>query len=77
MDTVGMVSLLCLAGLRSNIHANVIHQGLDIQDIELVVQWGYIHSLCTLMQWLGHAARDPSIEASGIYFVKKDYKRRR
>jgi hypothetical protein len=29
------------------------------------------------MQWLGCAARDPSIEASSIYFVKKDYKRRR
>ncbi|KAG0691991.1 P-loop containing nucleoside triphosphate hydrolase protein, partial [Suillus ampliporus] len=51
--------------------------GLDIRDVELVVQWGYIHSLCTLMQRLGRAARDPSIEASGIYFVEKDYKKRK
>lgn len=56
MDAAGMVSSLRLAGLRSNIHANVIHQGLDIRDIELVVYWGYIPSLCTLMQWLGRAA---------------------
>jgi superfamily II DNA helicase RecQ len=30
MDAVGMVSSLHLAGFQSNIHANVIHQGLDI-----------------------------------------------
>ncbi|KAG1728758.1 P-loop containing nucleoside triphosphate hydrolase protein [Suillus paluster] len=56
---------------------DAVGMGLDIRDVELVVQWGYISSLCTLMQRLGRAARDPSIEASSIYFVEKDYKRRR
>ncbi|KAG2341405.1 P-loop containing nucleoside triphosphate hydrolase protein [Suillus weaverae] len=30
--------------------------GLDLQDVRLVIQWGYINSLCILMQQLGCAA---------------------
>lgn len=74
-DAAGMVSSLHRTG--PIICANMKQQGLDIRDIKLVVQWGYTHSLCTLMQRLGHAARDPSMEASGFYFVEKDYKKRK
>ncbi|KAI9452135.1 P-loop containing nucleoside triphosphate hydrolase protein [Lactarius psammicola] len=47
--------------------------GLDIRNIEIVIQWRYTSSLCTLWQRLGRAARDPSNEASGIYFVEPQY----
>lgn len=48
-------------------------QGLDIRDIELVIQWRYTHSLCTLIQRLGRAARELGIEATGIYIVEPRY----
>ncbi|KAH9009872.1 P-loop containing nucleoside triphosphate hydrolase protein [Lactarius hengduanensis] len=47
--------------------------GLDIRDVEIVVQWRYTPSLCTLWQRLGRAARNPSAEASGIYVVEPQY----
>jgi superfamily II DNA/RNA helicase len=47
----------------------IVCQGLDLRDIELVVQWRYMSSLCTLWQRLGQAAWDPSIEVTGIYMV--------
>ncbi|KAH9032208.1 P-loop containing nucleoside triphosphate hydrolase protein, partial [Lactarius hengduanensis] len=47
--------------------------GLDLRDIEIVVQWRYTQSLCMLWQRLGRAARDPSREATGIYMVEPQY----
>ncbi|RDB20010.1 ATP-dependent DNA helicase RecQ [Hypsizygus marmoreus] len=47
--------------------------GLDIPDIELVIQWRYVPSLCTLTQRLGRGARRSSAEASGIYLVEPKY----
>ncbi|KAF8993893.1 P-loop containing nucleoside triphosphate hydrolase protein [Cyathus striatus] len=47
--------------------------GLDIPDIELVIQWKYVGSLCTLVQRLGRGARRPGTEATGIYFVEPHY----
>ncbi|OBZ77631.1 ATP-dependent DNA helicase RecQ [Grifola frondosa] len=47
--------------------------GLDIPDIVLIVQWGYMQSLCTLMQRLGRGARDPALEAIGIYLVEREH----
>ena len=44
-----------------------------MRDIELVVQWRYTQSLCTLWQRLGRAARDPCKEATGIYMVEPQY----
>ncbi|KIJ09268.1 hypothetical protein PAXINDRAFT_164396 [Paxillus involutus ATCC 200175] len=51
--------------------------GLDIQDVEVIIQWGYVKSLCTLMQRLGRGARSPNLEATGIYFVDKNYNKKR
>ncbi|KIK76229.1 hypothetical protein PAXRUDRAFT_170565 [Paxillus rubicundulus Ve08.2h10] len=47
--------------------------GLDLRDITLIIQWGYTASLCTLMQWLGRGAQDPSVTAVGIYLVEPLY----
>ncbi|KAH9010896.1 P-loop containing nucleoside triphosphate hydrolase protein [Lactarius pseudohatsudake] len=47
--------------------------GLDLRDIELVVQWKHTKSFCMLWQRLGRAARDPSTEATGIYIVEPKY----
>ncbi|KAI9457456.1 P-loop containing nucleoside triphosphate hydrolase protein [Lactarius psammicola] len=47
--------------------------GLDLRDIEIVIQWRYTQSLCMLWQRLGQAARDPSKEATGIYMVEPQY----
>lgn len=48
-------------------------QGLDLRDVRLVIQWGYINSLCILMQRLGRAARDHTLTALGVYFVEPLY----
>ncbi|KAH9020365.1 hypothetical protein EDB83DRAFT_2527937 [Lactarius deliciosus] len=47
--------------------------GLDLRDIELVVQWKHTKSLCMLWQRLGRVARDTSKEATGIYIVEPQY----
>ncbi|KAF8270416.1 hypothetical protein EI94DRAFT_1539336, partial [Lactarius quietus] len=47
--------------------------GLDLCDIELVVQWKYTDSLCTLWQRLGRVAQDPSKEATGVYIIEPSY----
>jgi hypothetical protein len=50
-----------------------VFNGLDMPGIEIVVQWRYMQSLCTLWQHLGQAARDPRREATGIYLVEPQY----
>ncbi|KAF8224355.1 hypothetical protein L208DRAFT_995585, partial [Tricholoma matsutake] len=52
---------------------NAAGMGLDLPDIELVIQWQYVPSLCTLSQHLGHGGRKPGTEASGIYLVEPKY----
>ncbi|PPQ76587.1 hypothetical protein CVT26_012791 [Gymnopilus dilepis] len=47
--------------------------GLDIPDIELVIQWRYVPSLCTLFQRLGRAGRGDGTRAIGIYLVEPCY----
>ncbi|THV04173.1 P-loop containing nucleoside triphosphate hydrolase protein [Dendrothele bispora CBS 962.96] len=44
--------------------------GLDVSDVELVVQWGHVDSLETLVQRLGRAGRMLKVEARGVYFVE-------
>ncbi|KAH9040343.1 P-loop containing nucleoside triphosphate hydrolase protein [Lactarius pseudohatsudake] len=52
---------------------NAAGMGLDLRDIEIVVQWRYTQSLCMLWQRLGRAARDPNKEATGIYMVEPQH----
>ncbi|KAJ7582033.1 P-loop containing nucleoside triphosphate hydrolase protein [Mycena floridula] len=47
--------------------------GLDVSDVTLVIQWGYVLSLCTLLQRLGRAARNLLIEARAVYFVEGEH----
>ncbi|KAJ3553427.1 hypothetical protein NP233_g12645 [Leucocoprinus birnbaumii] len=47
--------------------------GLDLPDVELVIQWRYMPSLCTLMQQLGRTARGQGVTAVGIYLVEPVY----
>jgi superfamily II DNA helicase RecQ len=68
-DAAGMV---CKPLLSLSLRLNRL-QGLDLRDIELVVQWKYTDSLCTLWQRLGRAARDSSTEATGVYIVEPSY----
>ena len=46
---------------------------MDIPDIELIIQWRYISSLCTLFQRLGRAGRGKGTQATGIYLVESQY----
>jgi superfamily II DNA/RNA helicase len=48
-------------------------QGIDIPDIQLVVQYQLPASLSVLWQRLGQAARNPSIQATGIVLVEAKY----
>ncbi|PPR03854.1 hypothetical protein CVT26_000852 [Gymnopilus dilepis] len=47
--------------------------GLDIPDIELIIQWRYVPSLCTLFQRVGRAGRGKGTRATGIYLVEPQY----
>ncbi|KIK32775.1 hypothetical protein CY34DRAFT_27154 [Suillus luteus UH-Slu-Lm8-n1] len=62
-----MTEKLCGGELWGMCCTDTAGMGLDIRDI----------NLCTLMQRLGRAACDPSMEASSFYFVEKDYKKRK
>lgn len=59
--------------ITCNLKNRPLCQGLDIPDIELVIQWGYTASLCTLFQRLGRAARNAGIEATGVYLVEQEH----
>lgn len=65
-DAAGMV---CVVGIHSFVEFTFF-QGLDLPDVEVVVQLRYVPSLCTLMQRLGRGARGPGTTARGIYLVE-------
>ena len=46
---------------------------MDIPDIEIVIQWKYVLSLCTLTQRMGRGACKSSINAIAIYLVEPKY----
>ena len=45
-------------------------QGIDLKDIELVVQWKVTCDPCILWQRFGRAARDKCLQATGLLFVE-------
>lgn len=45
-------------------------KGLDISDIEVVVQWHVPDSLCTLMQWFGQAAHNQALTGTAILLAE-------
>ncbi|THG96024.1 hypothetical protein EW026_g5739 [Hermanssonia centrifuga] len=47
--------------------------GMDISDIELIIQYKVTCSLCALWQRFGRGARDREKEATAIFFVEAKY----
>jgi superfamily II DNA helicase RecQ len=45
-------------------------QGVDLPDIELVIQWRATCDLCTLWQRFGRAARDLKLTAKALFLVE-------
>ncbi|KAI9434782.1 P-loop containing nucleoside triphosphate hydrolase protein [Lactarius indigo] len=68
---------LCLSEIWGIFCTDAAGMGLDLRNIELVVQWKHTKSFCMLWQRLGRAARDPSTEATGIYIVEPKFMDRR
>ncbi|KAF8593383.1 P-loop containing nucleoside triphosphate hydrolase protein, partial [Ceratobasidium sp. AG-I] len=67
-----------LARLRSSeiygvVCTDVAGMGIDIPDVELVVQYQLPVSLSVLWQRLGRAARDPKRHARGVVLVEKKH----
>ncbi|KAI0309162.1 hypothetical protein OF83DRAFT_1045589, partial [Amylostereum chailletii] len=48
-------------------------QGIDIPDIQVIIQWKLTCNMDTLWQRFGRAARDPSLEGIAIVFVEPKY----
>ncbi|KAH7917502.1 P-loop containing nucleoside triphosphate hydrolase protein [Leucogyrophana mollusca] len=47
--------------------------GIDLQDIELIIQWRVTCDLCTLWQRFGRGARNPTLQATALLFVESKY----
>ncbi|KAN0088933.1 P-loop containing nucleoside triphosphate hydrolase protein [Tylopilus felleus] len=47
--------------------------GMDVSDIELVVQWRATCKLSTLWQRFGHTVRNKELSGTAILFAEKDY----
>ncbi|KAF9525693.1 P-loop containing nucleoside triphosphate hydrolase protein [Crepidotus variabilis] len=67
-----------ITGLRSGIYwgffcTDAAGMGLDLPDVDLVVQFRYTESLSTLMQRMGRGGRQRDTEATGIYLVEPQY----
>ena len=45
-------------------------QGIDLKDIELVIQWKVTCDPCILWQRFGRAARDKRLQATALLFVE-------
>jgi superfamily II DNA/RNA helicase len=48
-------------------------QGVDLPDIELVIQWRVTCDMCTLWQHFGQAARNKSLHGIGMLLVEPKY----
>ena len=51
----------------------IYQQGMDLPDIQVVVQWRALCNLMTLWQRLGRGARDRSYTATAIFLVEKEH----
>lgn len=71
-DSFGMVSQLSTA-LRDRTYNLLSHQGVDLPDILLVVQWRMTCTMTALWQRLGRAVRDRRLEGIGVLFAEAKY----
>jgi ATP-dependent DNA helicase RecQ len=51
-------------------HNLTFSQGIDLKDIELVIQWKVTCDPCILWQRFGRAARDKNLQATALLFVE-------
>ena len=65
-DSFGMVGVCSLR----NAYSLMFLQGIDLQDIELVIQWKVTCDPCLLWQRFGRAARDKHLQATALLFVE-------
>ncbi|KAG1906350.1 uncharacterized protein F5891DRAFT_1182598 [Suillus fuscotomentosus] len=68
-----IIEKLCKGEIWGIFCTDAAGMGLDLRDIQLVIQWGYTGSLCALMQYLGRAAHDPAVTAIAMYFVEREH----
>lgn len=54
----------------SSTHVVTLLQGIDIKDIELVIQWKVTCNPCILWQRFGRAARDKQVQGTALLFVE-------
>lgn len=72
-DSFGMVCYLFLEYTRDSAWLTDNEQGVDIPDIDLVVQWRATCNIATLWQRFGRAARDPELEGKALFLVEPKY----
>lgn len=69
-DSFGMV---CNIHGLSMVKIELCWQGMDLTDVQVVVQWWASCNLMTLWQRLGWGARDCTYTATAIFLVEKDH----
>ena len=57
----------------SHILVLTLYQGVDMKDIQIVIQWRLTCDLKTLWQRIGRAVRDLSLTGMAIVFVEAKY----
>ncbi|KAF9642784.1 hypothetical protein BDM02DRAFT_3066120, partial [Thelephora ganbajun] len=45
-------------------------QGIDLKDIDLIIQWKVTCDPCMLWQRFGHGACDKDVQATALLFVE-------
>lgn len=66
-DSFGMVSI---CEPYWNVCCLTYLQGIDLKDIDLVIQWKVTCDPCMLWQRFGHRARDKDLQATALLFVE-------
>lgn len=66
-DSFGMVSV---CGSYQHVHYLTYIQGIDLKDIDLVIQWKVTCDPCMMWQRFGRGARDKDMQATALLFVE-------
>ena len=66
-DSFGMVSI---CGSPHSVCRLTYLQGIDLKDIDLIIQWKVTCDPCMLWQRFGRGARDKDIQATALLFVE-------
>lgn len=69
-ESFGMVRVI---GLRRRVYHSRLNQGMDLPDIQLIIQWRASCDLCTLWQRFGRAVRDLKLQGKALFLVESKY----